>query len=132
MYLFELFSNINCGASAWIDWNMLLDYNGGPSYCSNNVKSPVILNERGDDFILTPIYAALKRFAALFPAGSEVLRCEINSDKIAAIARQTKMNYEVILVNVSNKEHLVSVELDGQDKGIILKPLEMKKIVFRR
>lgn len=132
MYLFELFSNINCGASAWIDWNILLDYDGGPSYCSNNVKSPVILNEQGNDFILTPIYAALKQFAALFPAGSEVLRCEINSDKIAAIARQTKMDYEVILANVSNKEHLVSVELDGQDKGIILKPLEMKKIVFRR
>ena len=62
LYIRELQADKECGVDVWIDWNMLLDWEGGPTHVGNNVKSPVILNERGDDFILTPIYDALLGF----------------------------------------------------------------------
>lgn len=130
MYLFELFSNINCGASAWLDWNMLLDWKGGPSYCDNNVKSPIILNEQSDDFILTPIYKALKRFAKLFPAGSEVVRCENPSKNVAVIARKTKIGYEVVAANVSREERGILIKIGAKEQKITLKPAEIDKISF--
>ena len=123
-YYYEIMSDINTGATAFLDWNMLLDWQGGPSYCKNYVKSPVILNEAGDDFILTPIYAALKKFNQLYPAGSQIIRCDYDSKDIAAVARKTKSGYEVVVANVSGVEQQVKI---GK-QSLSLKPLEISKL----
>ncbi len=120
LYLGELLNDINCGASAWIDWNMLLDYHGGPSYCRNYVKSPIILNETGDDFILTPIYEALKNFAKLCPAGSEIVRCDFDSTSVAAIARKAAKGYEVVLVNLTDSPQDITLQLGKKQKTITI------------
>lgn len=124
LYLGELIADINCGTTAWLDWNMLLDYHGGPSYCHNFVKSPVILNEAGDDFILTPIYNALKSFAKLFPAGSEIVRCDFDSNQIAAVARRIKTGYDVIVANLT----VEPLEISLGSKTVALAPSELKSI----
>lgn len=124
LYLKEIITDINCGTRAWLDWNMLLDHRGGPTYCNNFVKSPVILNEEGNDFILTPIYDTLKQFAKLFPADSEVVRAEYNSSDIAAAARKTKTGYEIIAANISD----VPQEILVGGKTIALAPAELKAI----
>ena len=123
-YYYEIMSDINTGAIAFLDWNMLLDWRGGPSYCQNYVKSPVILSEKGDDFILTPIYDALKKFNQLYPAGSQIIRCDYDSKDIAAVARKTKSGYEVVVANVSNGEQQVKI---GK-RTLSLIPLEITKL----
>ena len=125
LYYRELFADINAGASAFIDWNMLLSWQGGPSHCENYVKSPVILNEKEDDFILTPIYTALKSFARLFPAGSEVVRCEYDSEDIVAVARKAKNGYKVIVANISDREQEILVRLGRQKKNFHLEKFEI-------
>lgn len=125
LYYRELFADINSGTSAFIDWNMLLSWQGGPSHCKNYVKSPVILNEREDDFILTPIYSALKKFAEFFPAGSNVVRCEYDADDIVAIARKTKDGYITIVANVSNRDQEISVKFGKQKKNFRLAKFEI-------
>ncbi len=129
-YYFEIFSDINCGASAWIDWNMLLGWDGGPSYCGNYCASPVILNETSDDFILTPIYDALKKFSKMFPAGSEVVRCENPSKEVAAVARKTKKGYTVVIANTSDEEcaQEVTIRLGKTEKQLSLERLEIVSI----
>ena len=117
-------NDINCGTAAWLDWNMLLDYHGGPSYCHNYVKSPVILNEAEDDFILTPIYGALKTFAKLFPAGSEIVRCDFDLNQIAAVARRTKTGCDVIVANLTAEP----LEISLGSKIVALAPSELKSI----
>ncbi len=121
MYLRELFADINTGASAWIDWNMLLSWQGGPSYCKNYVKSPVILNETEDDFILTPIYYTLKKVVELFPADSKVVRCEYKSDDVVAIARKTKSDCKVVVANISNQEQKVRIKLGKKSEEVVIK-----------
>ena len=132
-YYRELLSDINCGASAWIDWNMLLSWRGGPTYCNNACASPVIMNEAGDDFILTPIYDALKKFSQLFPAGSKVVRCDISSDQIAAVARKVGKGYEVVVANISDddKKQEVDIQLGASKKHLSLSKLEIAKIAFK-
>lgn len=128
LYYYELFSDINNGASAWVDWNMLLSWQGGPSYCKNYVKSPIILNEAEDDFILTPIYQALKKFAQLFPAGSEVLRCEYDSKDIVAVARKTKTGCKIVLANLTDQEQEVILANESETTNVSLRAAEICSI----
>ena len=132
LYMKEIFADVNAGVSAWIDWNMLLSWRGGPSYCKNFVKSPVILNEAEDDFILTPIYDALKEFARLFPAGSKVLRCECDSDGVAVVARKLSggAKCELVLANLTPDEQEVECAVGSKHKAVRLAGFELTKISF--
>ena len=127
-YLREIFADINCGASAWIDWNMLLSWQGGPSYCKNYVKAPIILNEAEDDFIVTPIYSLQWGLAEKFPAGSKVVRCEFTSDKIAAIARKTAQGYEVVVANLDYGKRSATIRLGDKEKTISLTDIQIKTV----
>ena len=129
-YFYEIMSDINTGASAWIDWNMLLDWQGGPSYCKNYVKSLVILDEKGKDFILTPIYDAMKKFTKLFPAGSKVVRCEYDSKDVAVVARKTRSGYEAVVANVSYAKQTVVIKLGKKQHRVVLDKLELQKVIF--
>ena len=124
-YLKELFHDINSGTSAFIDWNMLLDSHGGPNHAKNYTKSPVILNKNGDDFILTPIYDALKKFVQLFPVGSETVRCEYDSSDFVAVARKTKSGYQVVVANLSDQEQKVTVKLGDKKKDFVVAKSEI-------
>ena len=146
LYIGELFSDINCGASAFIDWNMLLDWQGGPTYCRNHVKSPVILNKAEDDFILTPIYKALLEFSKLFPVGSQAVRCERMGEEnthykasllhphrpedVVMIAKKDKNKITAIAANVSDKEQVVTISYAGKIYKEELKPNQIKEISF--
>ena len=130
LYYYELFSDINNGVSAWLDWNMLLSWQGGPSYCRNFVKSPIILNEAEDDFILTPIYQALKKFARLFPAGSEVLRCENTSKDVVAVAKRTKNGYKIVLANLTDQNQEVTIKDGNKKTKVTLAESEIKSIAL--
>ena len=132
LYYREIFADINSGTCAWIDWNMLLDWQGGPSYCKNYVKSPVILNETGDDFILTPIYTALQKFANMFPVGSQIIRCDFDSNDIVAIARKTETDYEAVVANVSDRDQEIKLRLEPNSKQLTLGRYEIRKISMKK
>ncbi len=119
-YLTELFHDINNGTCAFIDWNMLLDFYGGPTYCKNYLKSPIILNEAGDDFIVTPIYNSLHKFAKEFPAGGEVVRCEYNTKNFVAIARKEKNGYKVVVANLTDKLQKITIKCGDKSRIINL------------
>lgn len=117
LYTGEIFTCINSGVSAWLDWNILLDAKGGPAQQNNNVKAPIILNEKGDDFILTPIYMRLKDIARMIPAGSEILKCECDDKRmsgrrpsgIVAVAVRARGKVRVVVANLSNETVMVRV-----------------------
>jgi hypothetical protein len=109
---------------------MLLSWQGGPTYCHNFVKSPVILNEAENDFILTPIYDALRQFAKLYPAGSRIIRCEYVSGDIAAAARQVGKSYDIIVANLTDKTQETTIYLGDKQKTLKLPASAIKAVKF--
>lgn len=60
LYINEIIKSMNKGLSSFIDWNMLLDFKGGPNHKHNNCTSPLLLNEEENNYIITPIYRYLQ------------------------------------------------------------------------
>ena len=54
LYLIDIINNMNSGCNMYLDWNILLDSNGGPNHKKNYCKSPIILGN--NNLIKTPIY----------------------------------------------------------------------------
>lgn len=50
---------MNHGIVGWVDWNMVLDKQGGPCWTKNFVDSPIIVNPEEDEFFKQPMFYAL-------------------------------------------------------------------------
>ena len=58
--IIETFNNYNMG---WIDWNIVLDRNGGPNHVNNWCGAPVLVDTDTKEVFYTPIYYVLKQFS---------------------------------------------------------------------
>ncbi|CAH1104381.1 unnamed protein product [Psylliodes chrysocephalus] len=62
--------NFKHWVTGWVDWNMALNEGGGPSYVSNYVDSPIIVNSSSQEFYKQPMFYALGHFSKFIPRGS--------------------------------------------------------------
>ena len=53
--------------SGWLDWNMALDLNGGPSWVPNYQDSPIIVNASANEFYKGPMFYAMGHFRLTLP-----------------------------------------------------------------
>ena len=108
-YIKEIINNIHHGMNLWFDWNLLLDYYGGPNHKNNYCKSPIILNEEGNDYIKTPIYYFLKHLSVI-PTPSKVVFTSSFTDDLLCVAMKNDDNLYVVIYNQGSeakKYHLV-------------------------
>lgn len=62
-YAQNILENLSHWTSSWIDWNIALDTNGGPTYIDNNVDSPIIVNVTANEFYKQPMFYVIGHFS---------------------------------------------------------------------
>ncbi len=105
LYANEIMGNINNYMNIYVDWNLLLDMNGGPNHKYNYVKAPILRDD--NKIIKTPIYYYLKHIS--LHQNSNIY--EVNSNKLKVIVSD---NYITILNN-SNEDISFQIK-DIKDK----------------
>ena len=63
MYASQIIGDLNSSANGFIDWNMVLDYNGGPNHLRNYCNSPIMLSKDNTEIIKTPTFYYISHFA---------------------------------------------------------------------
>jgi glucosylceramidase len=48
--------------TGWIDWNLVVNMDGGPSWVNNVCGAPIIVNKDADEFYKQPYYYGLGHF----------------------------------------------------------------------
>ena len=67
----SIINDLNNGASAWIDWNMLLDETGGPNHVGNYCFSPIHADTRSGELVYTPSYWYIGHFSRFLRPGAQ-------------------------------------------------------------
>lgn len=70
MYASEIIGDFNSGVNAFIDWNMILDYKGGPNHKNNNCNAPIMLDKQNKDYIKTPSFYYIAQFSKYIKPGA--------------------------------------------------------------
>lgn len=60
--MFSVMQNLQNWVTGWTDWNIALNMSGGPNWVNNNVDSPIIVNEKAQEFYKQPMYYAMGHF----------------------------------------------------------------------
>lgn len=124
-YLGDIVSVMNHWTTGWIDWNLALNTQGGPTWSKNWVDSPIIVDAEAGEFYRNPTFYALAHVAKFVPRGS--VRIGLSSEggpwfagKVSYVAFQRPDNgITVVLINKHSGEHSVTIR-DTERGDIVL------------
>ncbi|OAD60321.1 Glucosylceramidase, partial [Eufriesea mexicana] len=116
-YISSIIQYMNHWGVGWVDWNIVLDQSGGPSWNKNYVDAAIIVNAEKDEFYKQPMYYAMKHFSRFVERGS--VRVSISEAlNIEATAFVTPAN-EVVVVAYNKNPLATDVVLNDPNKGPI-------------
>jgi glucosylceramidase len=111
-----MISDLNAWTVGWIDWNLLLDEQGGPNHVGNFCSAPLLADTASDQLMPQSSYAYIGHFARFVRAGAqrvlcastrEVLECTAFVDPDGALATVVMNRSEVavrFLVRLDERE----------------------------
>lgn len=65
-----IYQDLNHWVQGWVEWNLALDKTGGPTWVSNFIDSPIIIDKTADEFYKQPTFYAIGHFSKFISRGS--------------------------------------------------------------
>lgn len=135
-YATDIISTLNHHTNAWIDWNMILNKQGGPNHAENWCIAPVIVDEIADEVYFTPLYYTLKHFSKYIRPNSRILDIQLSDKNIEGLAAMNQDGSSiVVLLNQTKEEKTVELSFSGEDLDrsyFILPPEAIQTIVVEK
>lgn len=122
----------------FIDWNLILNYQGGPNYMDNYIDAPITLSEDFNEMHKQPIFYVMAHFSKFITPGSVRIQTHLSgkaSKPIRTIAfLRPDGKITVILYNNSGKAtiHVVIRDKQGSKVTIKIKPKSINTLVYMR
>lgn len=104
-YGHDIMGNLNHGMSAWTDWNIVLDEQGGPNHVKNFCDAPIIADTTANQVIYESSYYYIGHFSKYIAPGAVRIGCTKYTDKLEASAfKNPDGSIAVIVMNRSEQE----------------------------
>jgi len=97
-YARDIIGCLNNGVDGWIDWNMVLDRQGGPNWAKNWCVAPVIVDPGQDEVYFTPLYYTFAHFSRYIRPGAVRIGFENSDENLMVTAAQNPDGSIVVIV----------------------------------
>ena len=130
-YALDIIGCLNNWVDGWIDWNMVLDTQGGPNWFKNWCVAPVIVDPVKDEVYFTPIYYVMTHFSKFIRPGAVRIGFENSDTSISITAAQNPDgSIAVIVFNESLEEKNFLLELGENSTSVTINAQAIQTIVI--
>ena len=130
-YARDIIGCLNHCVNGWVDWNMVLDRQGGPNWFKNWCIAPVIVDPEQDEVYFTPLYDVMCHFSKFIRPGATVLASECTDEELMAVAVETPDGDHVLVCfNPGDTPRTVRIEGLSEDIRIVLDAQAIQTIVL--
>jgi glucosylceramidase len=132
-YARDIIGCLNNWVDGWVDWNMVLDRQGGPNWFKNWCVAPVIVDPAADEVYYTPLYYTLAHFSRYIRPGAQVIGVEqSDQDLMVTAAQNPDGSIAVVILNqTANTKHL-SLSLAGKTKSISINGQAIQTVIISK
>jgi len=114
-YARDIIGCLNNWVDGWVDWNMVLDRQGGPNWFKNWCVAPVIVDPEKDEVYLTPLYYTMAHFSKYIRPGAVRIGFEVSDTSLMVTAAQNPDgSIAVVLLNMGSGPK--NIKLSGGDR----------------
>jgi glucosylceramidase len=130
-YARDMIGCLNNWVDGWVDWNMVLDTQGGPNWFKNWCIAPVIVDPKKDEVYFTPLYYTMAHFSKYIRPDATVIGLE-NSDielKVTA-AENTDGSIAVVVFNEGTTQKNFKLSLGENESTITISAQAIQTILI--
>jgi glucosylceramidase len=129
-YARDIIGCLNNWVDGWIDWNMVLDRQGGPNLAKNWCVAPVIVDPEKDEVYFTPLYYAMAHFSKFIRPGAVRIGFECSDPSLMVTAAQNPDgSIAVVVLNMNSESKNLNLTLGDRSVEVKISPLAIQTIV---
>ena len=131
-YARDIIGCLNNWVDGWIDWNMVLDKQGGPNWFKNWCVAPVIVDIETDEVYFTPLYFVMSHFSKFIRPGAVRIGLETSDKDLQVTAAQNPDgSIAVVVFNEGTTTKSFTVEHNGKSKSITIPAQAIQTLVIQ-
>lgn len=130
-YARDIIGCLNNWVDGWVDWNMVLDRQGGPNWFKNWCVAPVIVDPDQDEVYFTPLYYTLSHFSKYIRPGAKRIDFELSDEELMATAAQNPDgSISVVVLNQGTAAKDIALSLNEKSTAITINPQAIQTIII--
>lgn len=131
-YARDIIGCLNHWVDGWVDWNMVLDRQGGPNWFKNWCVAPVIVDPDKDEVYFTPLYYTMAHFSKFIRPGAKRIHAELSDEELMVTAAQNPDNsIAVVVFNETDKSKEFGFEYKELNQTIRVNPKSLQTILIK-
>ncbi|MFN2260801.1 MAG: glycoside hydrolase family 30 beta sandwich domain-containing protein [Psychroflexus sp.] len=132
-YARDIIGCMNNWVDGWVDWNMVLNRQGGPNWFENWCVAPVIVDPDQDEVYLTPLYYTMAHFSKYIRPGAKRIDFEsTDNDLQVSAATNPDGSHVVIVFNPSEEEKVFELNMNEITETISISPQALQTITLTK
>lgn len=130
MYAHDMLGNLKAGTEAFLDWNLLLDAQGGPNHVGNYCAAPVMCDGKGG-IEKRLSYYYIGHFSRYIKAGAKQVMTTCYTDRLETLAFANPDGERVIVILNKGEEDLpLYLRENGEGISLTAGAHSIKTILF--
>ncbi len=131
-YATDIIGCLNNWVDGWVDWNMVLDTQGGPNWFKNWCVAPVIVDTTKDEVYFTPLYYTMAHFSKFMRPGAVKIGCTINHKELMATAvKNPDGTIAVVVFNPTSEKHSLEIKLNNKTEIISIDAKALQTVIIK-
>lgn len=130
-YARDIIGCMNNWVDGWVDWNMVLDRQGGPNWFKNWCVAPVIVDPEADEVYFTPLYYTMAHFSKYIRPGAERIGFELDDEALMVTAAQNPDGtIAVVVLNQEEAPRKLNLTLAGKTTAVTISGQALQTILI--
>jgi glucosylceramidase len=131
-YAMDIIGCLNNWVDGWVDWNMVLDRQGGPNWFKNWCVAPILVDDKNDEVYFTPLYYVMAHFSKFMRPGAIKIGCDIaNKDIVATAVKNLDGSIAVAVFNPTDSIQTIDIQLNKKNKLITIDANALQTILIK-
>ncbi|RZL49482.1 MAG: glycosyl hydrolase [Pedobacter sp.] len=130
-YGLSMINDFNAGTTAWTDWNILLDENGGPNHVGNFCFAPIHANTKTGKLLYTNSYYYIGHFSKFIkPGAKRIISAPSRSMLISTAFKNPDGSIVVVVMNNTDQKLPYQLWVQGNAAETISAPHSISTLVI--
>lgn len=131
-YARDIIGCLNNWVDGWVDWNMVLDRQGGPNWFENWCVAPVIVDLEADEVYFTPLYYIMAHFSKYIRPEAKVIGIDKTDEALqVAAAQNPDGSIAVLIFNEGETAKNFELILGEKTKDIHISAQALQTIILK-
>lgn len=129
-YARDIIGCMNNWVDGWVDWNMVLDRQGGPNWFKNWCGAPVIVDPEADEVYFTPLYYTMAHFSKYIRPGSQRIGfSNTDEDLMVTAVKNPDGSIAVVVLNQTENAKSFNLSLGETKRTVTISPKALQTIL---